>query len=211
MRIFDISIPLSNNTIVWPGDTPVRITRVSDMNKGDSCTVSSVSMSAHIGTHIDAPSHFIRDGRTSESIDLSILCGTASVIDLQGKKLVTSDELESAGIKRDTVRLLIKTDNSSQRETGEGGFHPDFVAVSPSGARWIAEHGIRLVGIDYLSIAEFENPAETHGILLSRGIVILEGLSLRSVLPGEYELYCLPLPFIGTDGIPARSILVLRD
>jgi arylformamidase len=211
MKLFDISLSLSSRTIVWPDDSPVRIESAADMRKGDECNLSNFSMSAHLGTHIDAPLHFIKNGKSVESIGIDILCGNATVVHIPGKKIIGSRELEMAGINIGTVRLIIKTDNSSEENIARIDFNADYSALDRSGAEWIVSRGIRLAGIDYLSIARFENPADVHKVLLSKEIVILEGLRLAGIEPGEYELYCLPLPIVGIDGAPARTILVRRE
>jgi arylformamidase len=208
MKIYDISIPISPNMVVWPGDAPFEILRQAEITKGDAYNLSRLTMSAHAGTHVDAPSHFLADGKNVESLPLSILCGKALVVDFPGVTLITDSELESAGIKRGTERLILKTDNSRIRDGDLGTFKKDFVALAESGAEWIVKHEIKLVGIDYLSIAPFEAPALVHKILLSKDVIVVERLSLASIETGEYELFCLPLLIEGCEGSPARAILV---
>ena len=211
MIIFDVSIPLAKQTVTWPGDEAVGISRSAALSNGDPYNLSRISMSAHAGTHVDAPSHFLPDGKNVESLDLSILCGDVSVIDLPGIKLIHGSDLDGISIPAGTRRLLIKTDNSRIPVNERGFFHRDFSALSESGAEYIIAKGIMLVGIDYLSIAPFDRPARIHELLLSKEVIILEGLNLEKIEPGSYELYCLPLRIEGCEGSPARTILVRRE
>jgi arylformamidase len=210
MVIYDVSAQISPSMVIWPGDTPVSIIRQSSMSRGDQYNLSRVSMSAHTGTHVDAPSHFLADGKNTDSLPLSVLCGKAFVVDLPGVKLITDSVLESARVRKGTERLILKTDNSRILAGDASKFRTDFVALAESGAQWVVKRGISLVGIDYLSIAPYEAPAITHGILLSKEVVVIEGLNLTAISPGEYDLYCLPLPLAGCEGSPARTILVKR-
>ena len=209
MKIHDITLAISPQMPVWPGDPPVTLERIESMDAGAHVNVSQLSCSVHTGTHVDAPHHFLNDGRTVESLPLESLCGPARVIALgEEVDLVTADVLEAAAIPAGTVRLLLKTRNSRIWARGETRFIEDFVAVSPDGADWLVQHNVRLVGIDYLSIAPFKNSDAPHRALLTPGMVILEGLDLSAISPGVYTLYCLPLKLTGSDGAPARVILV---
>jgi arylformamidase len=167
-------------------------------------------MGAHVGTHVDAPYHFLGgDKLTVDQLDLKDLTGRVYVLRIPDEvDLVTAEVLEKGEIPPRTRRLLFKTRNSSFWAASGSTFRTDYVALSPDGAQYLVNKGIRLVGIDYLGIAPFSDPAPTHQILLSAGVIILEGLNLSEVPPGRYALYCLPVKLAGSDGAPARTILV---
>jgi len=209
MAIFDISISITPEMPVWPGDPTVILEKVVSMDAGDHDNVSRLACSVHTGTHVDAPHHFLNDHRTVEALALDVLTGLAEVIQIADDvDVVTADNLDKASIQPGTARLLIKTRNSKLWASGDKRFDQDFVGISSDGAEWIVERGIKLVGIDYLSVAPYNKSITTHQILLKPGIIILEGLNLGAVSPGPYELYCLPLKLVGSDGAPARAILI---
>ncbi len=210
MIIYDISLPITNNLPVWPGDPPVRITHPAHLERGDDFTLTYLRMSAHTGTHIDAPRHYLKGPKAPgvDALPLNILIGPAWVIDVGEADMLNASTLANLGIPPDATRLLFRTKNSQLWQTAPHTFHEDFVAVTEDGAEWLVQRGIQLVGIDYLSIGPFANPAPTHRILLRAGIIILEGLNLSDVPPGPYTLICLPLNLIGADGAPARAVLI---
>ncbi len=209
MEIFDITLPVSPGQIVWPGDPKVELERVASMDEGAHANVSRLALSVHTGTHVDAPHHFLNDGRTVESLPLDVLVGPGLVVRIQDDvELITADILAAAGIPDGSERLLFKTRNSKLWQAGARDFFPGFTSLPVEGADWLVEHGVRLVGIDYLSISPYKNSEPTHRALLTAGIVILEGVDLSRVEPGRYDLYCLPLKLAGSDGAPARAILV---
>jgi arylformamidase len=210
MRTYDISLTITPDLPTWPGDPKIVLERFSKMEEGASCNVSQISASVHIGTHVDAPYHFLGgQAQTVEQIPLSLLTGRAYVLQLPDEvDLITAPVLERAGVPPRTRRLLFKTRNSEYWNGGANHFQEDFVAISPDGAQFIVEHGIRLVGVDYLSVAPFTEPKPTHEILLKAGVVVIEGLNLSQVTQGRYALYCLPLKIGGADGAPARAILI---
>lgn len=208
MKTYDISLPISPDIPVWPGDPAVIVQRVGKIEDGDGANVSNFSMSAHTGTHVDAPFHFVKDGRTLEDVPLNLMMGRAYVLHLPDVDLITADVLAKADIPPRTRRVLFKTRNSDLWARGEKEFQTDFVALSEDGAQYMVNRGVKLVGIDYLSIAPFRNSQPTHEILLKENIVILEGLNLSEVSQGRYSFYCLPLNLQGVDGAPARAILV---
>jgi arylformamidase len=176
---------------------------------GSASNDSRLACSVHVGTHVDAPGHFIENGSTVEQLPLDILMGRTWVAEALTADVITPDLLEDLDMPAGTTRLLFKTRNSSRWENPEQPFKTDFVALNADAATWIVEHGIRLVGIDYLSIQMFEDPeAPTHRILLEAGVIIVEGLNLRNVRPGSYRLICLPLKLAGSDGAPARAVLI---
>jgi arylformamidase len=184
------------------------IERVREIAKGANANVSRLVCGVHVGTHVDAPVHFI-DGSTGvEAIPLRLLIGRAYVVHLPNVSVIDEDTLEGSGIPPRTRRVLFKTSNSSYWAEGEHKFKKDFVAIDASGASWLVQKKVKLVGIDYLSVAPFNASRETHHILLENGVVVVEGLNLSEVNQGRYMLYCLPLKIIGSDGAPARAILV---
>ena len=211
MRLYDISLTVTPGLPVWPGDPKFSIERMSDMRTGAAATVSRVAMGVHTGTHIDAPAHFIRDGAGIDALPLDALVGPARVVLLRPRgDAIGAGELVDAKIPRGTRRLLLRTPNSARWRERRPRFHRDFLALAPEAAAWIVARGIRLVGIDALSIAPFRNGAETHRILLSAGVVVVEGLDLGAVPAGRYTLAALPVKLGGADGAPARAVLMGR-
>jgi arylformamidase len=208
VTIYDISVPISESLVVWPGDPPVRITQPNHLDRGDVATVTRLEMSAHFGTHVDAPVHFVRGGAGVEALDLGALVGLALVAEARDVDALTADVLAELAIPLGAERVLFRTRNSDLWARGERAFCEDFVAITEDGARWLIERGIRLVGVDYLSVGPFDSPVPTHRMLLEAGIVVVEGLNLSSVRPGMYQLVCLPLKIVGGDGAPARTILM---
>jgi arylformamidase len=209
MKIYDITLPISPDMPVWPGDPLVVLEQVSSMDAGAHDNVSRLGCSVHTGTHVDAPHHFLNDHRTVEALSLDVLTGPAQVIQIPGDvDLITADVLEKSGVSSETTRLLLKTRNSQLWERGEKKFIKDFVGISVDGAGWLVRSGLKLIGIDYLSVAPYKQGSPTHQALLSPGIIILEGVNLSAVSPGIYTLYCLPLKLVGSDGAPARVILI---
>ena len=208
MKIFDISVPISGTMHVYHGDPPAKITRALDQEAGHQATVSRLDFGAHTGTHVDAPLHFIRGAATVDALDLNILIGPARVIDLAHvRQFITAADLEGAHLPAGTERILFKTRNEALWDLP--GFQTDFVAFAEDGARWLVAHDVRLVAIDYLSAEAFSSPDfAVHKILLGAGIVIVEGVDLRRVAPGEYQLICLPIKLQGADGAPARAVLI---
>ncbi|MBW3624537.1 MAG: cyclase family protein [Armatimonadetes bacterium] len=198
---------------VWPGDPPVEMESAASILQGDSCNVTTYRMSSHTGTHLDPPRHFFPDGAPLDALPLSLLIGLCYVADLSSEmeesRRITPDLLDGAGIPPETSRLLLKTPNSRLWENPCHAFEPNFIDLSPDGARWVIERGIRLIGIDYLSIEGPHDPScPVHRSLLSAPVVILEGLDLREVSGGAYHLVCLPLRAMNGDGAPARALLL---
>lgn len=210
MRTYDVTLTIAPELPVWPGDPPIELERISKIEVGDSANVSRINMTVHVGTHVDAPYHFLGgDTMTVDLLPLNILIGRAYVLQLPGNvDLITAEILERCEIPARTRRLLFKTRNSDLWRQPATGFQTDYVALSPDGAQYLVDRGIKLVGIDYLSIAAFNEGAATHEILMRAGIVIIEGLNLSEVGQGRYSLYCLPLKISGSDGAPARVILI---
>ena len=209
MKILDISVPISPTLPVWPGDPAIVLEQFRAISKGNTSTDSRLACSVHSGTHVDAPAHFIENGSTVEQLPLEVLIGRATVVERLNDDIITPDILEAQTLPAGTKRLLLKTKNSDRWTDPAHQFNPDFVALSAESARWMVNKGINLVGIDYLSIQMFKDTEPlTHRILLEAGVIILEGLNLREVNPGEYQLICLPLKLAGSEGAPARAILI---
>jgi arylformamidase len=207
MTYFDISVPLSSDLPVYSGDPQLRIELVQSMAKGAVADVRSLTMGTHTGTHVDAPAHFIQGGRTVDELRFDDCIGPAQVLDLSAENLGDIEPQQLAGALDPRVpRVLLRTRNSElwRKKT----FDSSFTALSEPAARYLVDQGIKLVGIDYLSIAPFGAPAAVHRDLLNAGIVILEGLNLSEVPAGNYTLICLPLKLRGAEGAPARAILV---
>jgi arylformamidase len=208
-KIFDISLPISTDLPVWPGDPPVELKQVASIREGDQANVSSLCMGVHSGTHIDAPHHFLNDGQTTEEIPLEILTGPCYVAHLEDEiTSIDSHVLAKLELPENTTRILFRTSNSFQWKRDEQAFVDDFVSISADGAEWLVEHGVQLVGVDYLSVAPYRDPVPTHRTFLQASVVVVEGLDLSEVPPGLYDLYCLPPNLKGVDGAPARAILI---
>jgi arylformamidase len=180
------------------------------MSRGDLYTVSRLECGVHTGTHLDAPLHFIRDGGGVDTLDLNVLVGPCEVVYAPEAKVIDAALLEQLHLPAGTTRVLFRTRNSEIWARDEMTFQTDFVAIDPSGAEWLVEHGVRLVGIDYLSVAPFAASIPTHEVLLRAGVIAVEGLNLSNIEPGEYQLICLPIKLLNTDGAPVRAIL-MRD
>jgi arylformamidase len=209
MKIFDVSVPISSRLPTWPGDPRVSLERVSSIAHGDAANVSRLDAGVHTGTHVDAPVHFV-DGATGiDSIPLETLMGPCLVIEADPPWLdLRPEDLPATAHSR----VLFKTRNSDRWAAGKLDFETEFVSVGLELAQRLVAEGKRLVGVDYLSVESFHAPFEhpVHHALLAAGIVVVEGLDLSRIEPGEYDLYCLPLKLVGSDGAPARTVLVQR-
>ena len=205
MAIYDISVPIREGMPVWPGDPEVQVRKALALARGDVANVSALSLGAHTGTHMDAPYHFLEEGLAIDRIPLELCVGPARVVEVPALVAIGPADLEPLPV-RGCVRLLLKTRNSSlwRRE----GFQGDFVHLTGEGAAFLVAAGVRLLGIDYLSVEGYRvTGAPAHHALLRAGVFLLEGLDLSIVPPGEYELLCLPLRLTGADGAPARALL----
>ena len=205
--IHDVTVPITNSMPVWPGDPRVRLSPQSHLSRDKSHTVklTAIEMGSHTGTHIDAPYHFVEGGKRLHEIPLEQLTGKATVFEIAGVRSIGLGNLEHR--KWDGIeRVLFKTDNSQHWQDEK--FYEEFIYLEPDGAEFLVQRGIHLVGIDYLSIDEFKSEKHpTHFALLTRDIVILEGLNLSKVPAGEYTLFALPLNLQDADGAPSRVIL----
>jgi arylformamidase len=191
----------------YEGEPGPKLYYRSQLSQGDTFTVSTLSLGSHTGTHVDAPSHFLDGAPGVDSLPLDALVGPAYVAEFGGDTHITTADLDSMDIPADCQRILFKTRNGRFWDDAE--FHTDFIALAPDAARKLADHGILLVGIDYLSIERFHaSPHKVHETLLAGGVVILEGLDLRRVAAGGYFLICAPLNVVGAEGAPARAFLI---
>jgi arylformamidase len=195
-------------TPVYEGDAPMKFDFLKDMRKGDPLTLSAYSLGAHSGTHIDAPMHFVRDGASIDHVSVEPLIGPARVIEIpDGVQSIDAAELNRHNWKG-TPRVIFRTRSSLRGWMRSSTFHRDFAYVAPDAAQLLADAGVRLVGIDYISAEQFGAPSpRTHRILLGKGIPIVEGLALETVLPGDYFLIVLPMKVGGHEGAPARAVL----
>src|SRR5687768_1228185 len=207
-RIHDISLDITAGGVVYPGNPPIEIALQQALARGDGANVSSLSFGSHTATHVDAAKHFFDDGQTVDHLPLDRLVGPCIVIELDdsvmsvGRKELESHELEGA------KRVLIKTRNSRILQK-QPEFVKDYTYVAPDGAQHLVDLEVELVGVDYLSVEQFRSGHHrTHRTLLGDSVVIIEGLALAAVPPGEYQLICLPLKLRGLDGAPARGILI---
>jgi arylformamidase len=206
MTIHDVSVPIEPGMVIYHDNPGFSIDLDSAISAGATANVSKLTMGAHTGTHVDGPSHFYDGGPGTEALDLEAMIGPCAVVEIPERGLEPIDRtcLEAAAIPDSAERVLLKTTNSSLWELSE--FTHDFIRLNGSGAEYVLERGIRLIGIDYLSIGD----PDAHRALLGAPIVALEGLDLRRVDPGPYDLICLPLHLQGSDGAPSRVVLAER-
>ena len=205
--IYDISLPIVNGGVVYPGNPEIRIEAQQAIASGGSSNVSSLSFGSHTGTHVDAPKHFFDNGAAVDTLSLDVLMGPATVIYIADDvRAVGAEHLQLHELSGH-ARVLIRTRNSSFIR--DAAFMKDYTFLAPDGADYLASLGVKLVGVDYFSVEQFHSGHHrTHRILLERGIIIVEGLDLSAPPPGPYELRVLPLRLTGLDGAPARAVLV---
>ncbi|NJL85081.1 MAG: cyclase family protein [Leptolyngbyaceae cyanobacterium SM1_1_3] len=202
----DISMTIRTGMAHWPDNPPVEITSSQCMAHGDICNVSKLSLGSHTGTHVDALRHFIKDDLGIDAMPLETTVGPARVIAIEDPESIKAVELERHNIKSGE-RLLFKTCNSKQPQQTEE-FKEDFVYIATDGAEYLAQKQVRLVGVDYLSVGQYQgNVVEVHRALLGSGIWAIEGLMLGKVAPGDYELICLPIKIANGDAGLARAII----
>jgi arylformamidase len=212
MAVHDISLPIRPGLPTWPGSRGFRTSLAMSMADGDPANVTWLELDVHTGTHVEGPLHFIADGATVDAFEIERFVGPALVVAVGGAS-VTAEALEALDIPAGTDRLLLRTSNSDRwaalaRGTGDATYEPDYVALTPEGAAWVAARGIGLIGTDHLSIQRADDDGETHRILMRAGVAILEGLNLADVAPGRYDLVCVPLRLVGTEAAPARAVLI---
>lgn len=214
MPIYDISVAIRAETPTFPGDPAVRIDQFAMIQSGDDANVTGLCFGAHTATHVDAPAHFIPGASTVAAMSLDALIGRALVVEVPADAAAVTLELVEGTDLTDVSRVLFKSRNSEFWASPEAGFREDFVYIEPDAAHALVERGVRLVGIDYLSVEKFRcGSYATHLAFLEQGVVIVEGLDLRGITPGKYELICLPLKLEGGtgDGAPARAVLRTID
>jgi arylformamidase len=207
-EIIDITVPFRTDLPLWPGDPPPRMSLMKSVEGGYRCDVTRLDFGVHYGTHLDAPCHFIEGGGGVDSLDLDVLVGPCVVAEIPKLREIGPAELDALDLPAGTTRLLLKTRNSALWAKPDHAFATDYAALTADGARWVVARGIRLIGIDYLSIQLYDDPVSTtHVVLLGAGVVIVEALDLRAAAPGAYGLACLPMKLAGRDGAPVRAIL----
>jgi arylformamidase len=210
MKIYDVSVPISEKTPVYEGDPNVQIETANAIARGDAANVSRLCLGAHTATHVDAPNHFIEGTRKVDELPLEILIGEARVVEIdENENSVSAEHVQNANLQG-VERVLFKTRNSQFWNDFAQGFRKDFVYIEPEAAKELVDLGIKLVGIDYLSVEKFgSEDFATHTTFLENQVVIIEGLDLREISGGNYELICLPMKIAsGTgDGAPARTVL----
>jgi len=205
-KLIDISVNIKNNMVYWPDNTPVKIKQETIEYENRKVTLSSLSMSSHTGTHIDAPLHFIKNGKGIDKISLNTVVGPAKVIEIKDETSIKIDEIKDLNINKGD-RILFKTKNS-EKKWENMPFFKNYVYLSAKASEYLVEKQVQIIGIDYLSIGGFyEDGSKTHHSLLGAGIWVIEGLYLNNVKPGNYELICLPLKIKNGDGAPARVVL----
>ena len=204
MKIYDVTIPISPSMHVYPGDPAVSVEKTLQISKGDVANVTHLSFGTHTGTHVDAPHHFIDGAMTVDEIPLNLLIGRARVLEATAA-VITAEVLREFDFTAD-ARVLFKTRNSYLWR--EPSFAKEFVYLTKDAAEHLVENGIKVVGIDYLSVEKFNfKKPEAHRTLLGNGTIIIEGLNLADVDAGDYEMICLPIKIAGGDGAPARVVL----
>ncbi len=203
--LIDISVTIGADLPIWPGSPGFRLEALERIDEGDEANVSQLTCDVHTGTHVDAPRHFVDDGKTADQIPLDVLVGPALVARVPDEiDTITAEVLDGLGISDDTDRLLLRTRNSTLWSRYPASFRQDYVALSSDAAQWVVDHGLRCLGVDYLSVQRYDDGPETHQVLLRDDVVVIEGLNLMNVGPGRYELLCMPIKLQGADGAPAR-------
>jgi arylformamidase len=201
----DVSVPVRSGMVHWPSDPEVKLERTASIADGAEANLTRLDMSAHTGTHMDAPLHFIAEGEAMEEAPLDVLLGEARVVAIDGEEPIDRGHVEELDL-REGERIIFRTRNS-ERRWWERDFDPSYVHVASEAAELLGEVGVALVGVDYLSVGGETDGAETHRALLGAGIWIVEGLDLSEIEPGDYDLICLPVKLVGSDGAPARVLL----
>lgn len=205
MTLYDATLPMRHGMPTFPGDPPFEIRPVFQQKHGDRFNLATMSLGTHLGTHVDVQAHYLDGAGTVDKIPLDILIGPGTVVDVRGRPAIDRAALESLDV-RARPRVLLKTDNG--RRLLEETFSPDYVYLTEDGAQLLVERGVRLVGIDYLSIEKYNNPgAPVHRTLLKAEVLVVEGLNLADIPAGPCEVYCLPLKIVGGDGAPARVLV----
>jgi arylformamidase len=213
MKIIDVTLALRSDMPTWPGEPGPRITPHSQIAEGKPANVSILTFANHTGTHVDPPLHMLADGYGVDELPLEALLGPARVIGYESAAHISGQWLDRQRIPRTVTRFVFRTLNSDLWRAPNREFRKDFVALDETAGQWLADHGAVLVGVDYLSVEPFGSSPKGHPVhktLLRRGAVIIEGLDLHQVEPGDYEIVCLPLKVLRGDGAPARVVLIER-
>ncbi len=207
-KLYDISVSLGDESIDFPGDTPYQRKMVQTLEDGGECNLSEITMSAHAGTHMDAPYHFCSDGKTIDQFPVEKFVLSALVVHIQNRVSIGPEELDRVNVSAGDA-ILFKTSNSTKGWVANGVFEENFVYLSEKGADWCLRKGVGLVGIDYITIEKYGSKGfPVHRKILGRGIPILEGVNLKSVPAGKYTLYCFPMKIGGGEGAPVRAVLM---
>jgi len=205
MPLYDASLPIRKGMAIFPGDPQFAIEPVCEVTKGDRFNLAAMTIGTHLGTHVDPPAHYLEGAASVDQLPLDTLIGPGVVLDMTGRPAVDRLALEASAIGNH-VRVLLKTDNSARLPDSK--FHEDYVSLTEDGAAYLVDRGVRLVGIDYLSIEKYDSPgAPVHLTLLRSGIIVVEGVFLLEVPTGPCEIFCLPLRIEGADGAPARVVI----
>jgi arylformamidase len=210
MALYDVSVPICTETPTYPGDPRIEITNWARLEDGDSCNITQIKLGLHTATHVDAPAHFLVGGARVESLPLEVLIGEAEVVEVPRTQERIDENLARKACSSGAARILFKTRNSNFWNAPDQSFRPDYTYLDSAAALCLVEQKVKLVGIDYLSVEQFQSTDfATHRLLLSHEVVIIEGLDLSDVPTGRYELICLPLRIKGGsgDGAPARVVL----
>jgi arylformamidase len=204
-KFLDVSVPLAAGMPAYPGNPAFELQPVKRIAEGGSSNHSRLVLGTHTGTHVDAPRHFFDGAAAVDELPLALLLGRARVVEIRKRGGIEAADLTAVGLRED-LRVLLKTPNSALWNAG--AFHQDYTHLAESGAQYLVDQGVKVVGIDYLSVEQYKKAgAPAHRALLSEGIIIIEGLNLAEAEPGMYEMYCLPLRVAGGDGAPARVVL----
>ena len=209
-HFIDVLLPIGPDLLTWPGNPAIEIVPQQRIASGDGANVSELRIGTHTGTHVDPPVHFVEGAGGVDTVAIDVLYGRCTVADVRGMRgQIGPAELEGLGVSDEVERLLLRSDNSEIWRRLPAAFPSEYVCLSPEGAKWVVGSGIRLIGVDFLSIEMKGSPGHpTHIELLKNGVVIVEGLNLADVEPGEYTLAVLPLKIVDGDGGPARAILL---
>ncbi|PIN92972.1 cyclase [Candidatus Pacearchaeota archaeon CG10_big_fil_rev_8_21_14_0_10_31_24] len=208
MKIIDISIPVSKKTPLWPGTSRIVLKKFRSLKRGDNSNDTEIEMSMHAGTHIDAPLHFIRKGASIDQLPLKTFMGSVFVAYLPKVKEINAEVLKKLNLPKKVERILFKTSNSLLWKNGILKFKKDYVGLTKDATLWLSRRGVKLVGVDYLSVAKFNEIVSVHKILLKNKVILLEGIDLSGVSPGTYHLICLPLKISKAEAAPVRAILI---
>jgi arylformamidase len=209
VQIYDVSLPVHNNMMPFFHDPVAHVYRVRDLDKGDDANVSELKMGCHTGTHLDAPVHFVAGAPGVESLSLDDLIGPALVVEFsESLQQIHAPDLEQAGIPAGTKRVLFKTRNSKAWERKETEFRQDYCGVESDAAEWLIARGVKVVGLDHLSVCPFHDLLTTHRLFFNARTIVIEGVNLTGIKPGLYQLICMPLNIQGADGAPCRVALV---